>query len=161
MKDNMKTHELKIPVHSVTDLITNSSTTIFTYSGSSEQVLKDMINEIFKTFGIYNKCEDVFDTVVLCNDKYQYTEYIDDCDGEYPEGVDETTDINQLYDDVKSGKLPKPAWFHIVEESESSYDYFTPSTYLYIIPKEKEYEKLSELIKSFLYSTSHEATRDG
>ena len=146
---------IKIPIHSCTDLITNSSTVIFTYSDSAEPAMIEMINEVFKTFGIDKKCEDVFDTVVLCDDDYRYTEYTD-----IPEGVN-VEDVQQLVEDVRACKVPKPEWFNKVEEQEDSYSYYTPSTYLYIVPKKEEYRALASKIKHFLSSTDHEATRDG
>jgi len=145
---------MKIPIHSTTDLITNSSTVIFTYSESSEGAVVSMIDEMFKAFGIDKKCEDVFDTVVL-TEKYKYNETED----LIPEGVDGDA-VEKLYDDVKSGKVQKPDWFNDIESHEGSWDYYTPSTYLHLIPKKPEYEKLASLVKNFLYSTDHEATRD-
>lgn len=49
----------KIKIHSATDLITNSSTVIFTYSDSSPDALKEMINEFFKAFNINKQCDDI------------------------------------------------------------------------------------------------------
>jgi hypothetical protein len=154
----------KIPIHSTTDLITNSSTVIFTYSHGCEKPMEEMVNEIFKTFGVDKTFDQVFDSVVLCDDDYKYSEYISTLaeNGDtYPEGIDDNTDVSNLVELVKTGKTPKPDWFNTVEEIQDSYDYFLPSTMLYLIPKEKEYEKLGKLITAFLYSTDHEATRDG
>ena len=153
---------IKIKLHSFTDLITNSSTVIFTYSDGSEVALKEMVEEFFKSFGVDKKFDEVFKTVVLCDDSYRYSEYLDKFDDEdYPEGITKDTDIDQLYRDVASGKVEKPEWFNTVEEEENDYDYFAPSTDLYIIPLSTEYEPLAKAIRGFLYSTSHEATRDG
>jgi len=152
----------KIPIHSITDLITNSSTTIFTYSKGSEKALYEMIDEIFNIFGINKKCEDVFNAIILCEESYNYSEYISDLDeSEYPEGITKETDIEQLYEDVKNGKINKPDWFNDVESREDSYSCFTPSTYLYLNTKSDEYAKLANLVTNFLYSTDHDATRDG
>ena len=148
----------KIAIHSVTDLITNSSTNIFTYSGGSEGALQSMINELFKVFGINKTCEEIFNTVVLCEDSEYYSEYISDLGEEYPEGIDENTDIEELYESVKAGKTPKPDWFVEAEESENSYHGYPPSTMLYLSPKSEEYEKLADLVSNFLYSTGHEVT---
>lgn len=153
----MEKEVLSVPIHSATDLITNSSTVIFTYSEGSKGILADMINELFTTFGIDKKCEDVFDSVVLCDDDYKYIEYLENNE---VEGANKEN-VVQLYEDVKAGKVEKPDWFKEVEEQEDSWSYYTPSTYLYLIPKEEKYAKLAGLIKSFLYSTDHEATRDG
>ena len=153
---------IKIKLHSFTDLITNSSTVIFTYSDGSEVALKEMVEEFFKSFGVDKKFDEVFKTVVLCEDSYRYSEYFDGMDAEdWPEGVDENTDIDQLFKNVATGKVEKPEWFKIVEEDESSYDYFAPSTTLYIIPLSPEFAPLASAIDGFLYSTNHEATRDG
>jgi len=145
---------IKIPIHSCTDLITNSSTVIFTYSGSSEPAMIEMIDEIFKTFGIDKKCSDVFDTVVLTED-YRYGE------SDHKPDHMSTEEVDQLYADVLACKVSKPDWFKKVEDEEDSWSYFTPDTDLYIVPKKDEYKVLASTIRRFLYSTSHEATRDG
>jgi len=155
---------IKIKLHSITDLITNSSTTIFTYSAGCIEPLKEMINEIAKTLGSDKTCDEMFDAVILCEDSDTYQSYVDNLienDEDYPEGVDESTDIDKLFEDVKSKKVEKPKWFEDVEEDESRCDYYTPDTFLYLIPKDEKYRKMGELIESFLYSPSHEATRDG
>jgi len=148
----------KIKLHSVTDLITNSSTTIFTYSDNSIEPLKEMINEILKTFNIDQTCDDMFDIIVLCSNEYDYEYWLES--NEMPDGIDSDTDIKNLYNDVITGKIPKPKWFEEVEEHED-YDGFLPSTYISLIPKEEKYNKIGNLIFKFLYSTDHEATRDG
>ena len=149
---------MKIPIHSTTDLITNSSTTIFTYSESSEQAVVEMINELFASFGIDKTCGDVFYTVVLA-DKYDYEDRA--IENEFaPEGMT-SEEAGKLYDQVKNGEIEKPEWFNDVEEKENNWSYYTPSTYLHLIPKKEEYAKLANLIKKFLYSTNHEATYDG
>lgn len=150
---------IKIKLHSVTDLITNSSTVIFTYSGGTIEPLKEMINEILKTFGVEKTCDDLFDTVILKDDWYDYRDYFSENDREFPEGIDENT-FEKLYEEVKTGKTPKPVWFEEVEEEESRCDYYRDSNYLYLIPKDEKYAKMAELIHAFLYSTEHEATRD-
>ena len=144
---------MKFPLHSTTDLITNSSTTIFTYSDGAEAALVELIDEIFTSFGIDKKCEDVFDTVVLA-DSYTYTDVDDDY---IPEGVDPES-IDQLYEDVKAGKVEKPQFFNEIEEMENGY--YCPSTYLHLIPKKESYDKLAQLVKKFLYSPYHEASND-
>jgi hypothetical protein len=149
--------KIKIPLHSTTDLITNSSTVIFTYSENSVGALKEMIDELFKTFGIEKTCEDVFDTVITCEDSWPYEEYARENE---IEGVN-IDEIDQLLKDVTAGKTPKPEWFNDAEKTESCCDYYTPTTILSLIPKSAEYERLGSLVENFLYSPNHEATRDG
>jgi hypothetical protein len=50
---------VKIKFHSLTDIITNSSTTIYTYSDKSSKACKEMVDEIFETLGIDKSCDDV------------------------------------------------------------------------------------------------------
>ena len=154
---------VKIKMHSLIDLITNSSTEIFTYSEGSVEPMKEMINEILGTFGIKETCDDMFNTVVMCDNEYQYEEYITklkDDEEDLPKDYDESIDIEQLVEDVKAGKVSKPKWFEEVEESENEWDYLQPETYLYIIPKDEKYRVMAEKIRDFLYSTNHEATNN-
>lgn len=147
---------IKIPIHSTTDLITNSSTVIFTYSENSEGALVEMINEMFNTFGIDKTCDDVFDTVVL-TDKDEYEEHAE----EYAPVKIDDDELDQLYDDVLNCRINKPDWFKEVEGHENSWTYYTPETYLHLVPKKEEYKKLAELVRNFLYSADHEASHDG
>ena len=59
----------KINLHSVIDLITNSSTEIYTYSEGSVAACKEMINEFLKVMNIYDKtCDDLFELSIDSND---------------------------------------------------------------------------------------------
>lgn len=148
---------MELQIHSITDLITNSSTTIYTYSEDSPKALEEMINEIFDICGVKERCSDIFDTVVLFSNYYSYS------DNELcPENLDWST-VQSIYDDVVSGKIKKPDWFSEVELScqDDSDDGFSPSTTMYLIPKDSKYEKLSKLIKNFLYSTNHDGGYTG
>ena len=52
---------IKIKVHSSVDLITNSSTTIFTFSEGSVDAVKELVNEMLKVFNEpYKKFDDIF-----------------------------------------------------------------------------------------------------
>lgn len=48
----MENKKQVIKIHSITDLITNSSTTIYTLSDASKDAAIDMINSFFQAFGI-------------------------------------------------------------------------------------------------------------
>ena len=169
-----------IPLHSITDKITNSSITIFTYSEGSIDACKELINEIFKTFGVDKKCDDVFILTLLAEDfeiYYEYFENEDDDEGEEDGGEedekgliseDELQQLNvdkrekyieSLIEDIYNGKVEKPKWMLKAEQKTNYYD-LSPSTSLYIVSKEPQFEKLAKLIKEFLYSTEHEAVRD-
>ena len=171
-----------IPLHSITDKITNSSITIFTYSEGSIDACKELINEIFKTFGVDKKCDDVFILTLLAEDFEIYYEYFENDDDDDDEGEedggeedekgfiseDELQQLNvdkrekyieSLIEDIYNGKVEKPKWMLKAEQKTNYYD-LSPSTSLYIVSKEPQFEKLAKLIKEFLYSTEHEAVRD-
>lgn len=177
-----------IPLHSITDKITNSSITIFTYSEGSIDACKDLINEIFKTFGVDKKCDDVFILTLLAQNLYTYYEYFEDDEEDEEENEEDENEeseesvddkglisedelkqlnvdkrekyIKSLIEDIYNGKVEKPEWMLKAEE-KTNYNDLTPSTSLYIVSKEPQFEKLAKLIKEFLYSTEHEAVRDG
>jgi hypothetical protein len=138
-----------INIHSMTDLITNSSTTIYTYSDESPNACKEMVNEIFKTFNITLKCDDVFDLVVLLDSEYRYTYWLN------RNGDDFEGDLEDLIKRIKCGKEEKPKWMFDAEENSDA-----GGTTLHLIPKKKEYEKLAKLITNFLYSTRAEESSE-
>ena len=65
----------KLKIHSFVDLITNSSTTIFTNSHKSLNAVKELIDESLKLFGIDKKFDDLFYANVFCENEYPYFEY--------------------------------------------------------------------------------------
>jgi hypothetical protein len=154
---------MKINIHSITDLITNSSTVIYTYSSSSEEAMKKMIDEVFHVLGVDKKCDDVF-TLTVTSDIEQYCDHILDMEEEdLPDtfkGLERgglADKVEEIVNKVTKGELKKPEWMKDIEEDEGHDDY-SPSTTLNIIAKLPEYEKLAGLIGSFLYSTDHEAS---
>lgn len=158
-------NELRIKLHSMTDLITNSSTVIYTYSDASLGACRDMIDEAFRVLGVDKKCDDVF-TLFITSDVYYYdicdTEPTDDTPKEFvgEDGEFISDKVEELLKQIKNGLTP-PEWLNkIVKKIDDRRDYPTENT-LVVKAKAPEFEKLSDLIKAFLYSTHHEATRDG
>ena len=158
----MKTTKLKL--HSLVDLITNSSTTIYTYSEGAVGALKNLVDEMLVTFKVmkddYSKfltCEDIFYVDTFLGDTDRYDEYLsenEDLNIECPE------DLDSLIDDILTQKIEKPQWMLEAAEVENDYGY-TPPTALYIKPKDEKYKELSNKLLKYLNSTSHEAFRDG
>jgi len=158
---------VSIPLHSLTDLITNSSTVIYTYSEASEQALKNMVNEFLKVLGSDKTCDEVFKLTVTLEDSWSLGGYFEDLEPEdLPKDLlneDDEIDwekVELIFNSVKQGYLTKPEWMSDAEKHVDYYSY-TPTTILNIVPLSPEYAKLAELIEKFLYSPSHEATRDG
>lgn len=134
---------IKINLHSIIDLITNSSTVIFTYSRGSLPAVKELIAEICKTFGINESFDDMFYAKVLPEEVCEHDTAPDDCDELL---------IKYIKDEIE---------FQPWMEAEERYDYYSESTKLYLIPKDKKYEMLASQLLNYLYSTNHDATRDG
>lgn len=158
---------MKIRLHSMTDLITNSSTVIYTYSDASLDACRNMIDEIFRTFGINKKCDDVFSLSVTMQSKDAYHDAIDGMEPEeIPEELrdlsyrDMDVALDKYLDRISLGEIKKPKWMEDVEKGWGHSDY-RPSTDLNIVPKAPEYQKLADLIEKFLYSTNHESSSDG
>lgn len=139
----MKQQEMvKIPVHSIIDLITNSSTEIFVHSENSLKPCKELINEFLKVFNVGQDtslhgltCDDIFDISIEV-DKSSAQDYKD----YYMDDVDEE-DIKK-FDDYIEGKGKCPSFvenYHL-------------ETYLVLKAKDPKYSKLGELFKTFLYS---------
>lgn len=143
----MKQQEtVRVPLHSVIDLITNSSTEIFVYSENSVEPAKELINEILKLQGIDKKCEDLFDIRVTV-DEYQVEQAIEygyEFDDEEREGLLEN--LSEHVEAINTGN--KPDWWE-----KAKWDV---ETNLEIIPKDPKYNNLAKLMGQFLYSTEHE-----
>ena len=150
----------------MTDLITNSSTVIYTYSDASEGTLRCMIDEVFRIFNINKTCDDVFNLSVTLEQEYNYTEYLKNCD-EIPEELTGLSDkkfkeaIEKTIQDVKNGLIKKPEWMAKAENARDNDYGYGYSTNLNITPKAPEYERLATLVDKFLYSPSHEAAYNG
>jgi len=129
---------MEIRVHSITDLITNSSTTIYTNSLGSIDACKEMIDEFFKVLGVDKKCDDVFNLVVTFSEDLLYADQ--------HEGF-----TKEFLNDVRAGKIEKPQWMIMLEKNLRRGDE-DGNTSLYVTAKSPEYEKLASLVKTFLYS---------
>ena len=67
--------KLNVKVHSVVDLITNSSTTIYvTATNSTVTFVKDIINLFLKSANSPYTCDDLFTVTLVNNDEYSYDE---------------------------------------------------------------------------------------
>ena len=156
----------KINIHSVASLITNSSTVIYTYSNNSEKEVKELFNQIMKDFDIPHTFDELFNTVVLLDELYYYDDYLKvqpKLMQDWPkDNQDRWEKMRQLYKNVSTFTLPKPDWFFEAEKnSRNEYSGYRYPTSLFIIPKDEKYKSTAERLLKFLYSTTHEAFRDG
>ena len=132
---------LKVKFHSIVDVITNSSTTIFVYQDSIKEA-KELIQEVLKLSGIKETVDDLFWFGVF-HDNDAYLDYIDDM-GEaefeeleelekefiksFPTHEDWKTQyklrnkwIEELKVNIIKGKIEEPEWMK--DGIEYGYDY--------------------------------------
>lgn len=157
----MKTFKIKL--HSSVDLITNSSTVIFTYSEGSLQAVKDLVNEMLKVFNQNLTFDDLFYAGIFVGDDY----YFESEDFPQFEDIKDYKEIEKLQREYLSNlklqilkdEIEKPNWVIEVEKLERC-DY-PIGTYLELAVKDEKYSELANKLLKYLYSTDHEATRDG
>lgn len=164
---------ITIKLHSVVDIITNSSTTIFTYQDGSVKVVKELVDEILKVSGITDKtADDIFYYGLFYDmDRYIDSDLIPD---DYPErngdygseernlSIKTQNDwFENLQKSILSGLIEKPQWMVDVEDELNNNEEYEANTFLTLLTKDKKYQKLANKLLSFLNSTDHEATRNG
>ena len=153
----------KIKIHSLVDMITNSSTVIYTYSDGSIDTCKKMMNEILSSLGNPLTCDDMF--YIYTHIDYDIIiDHMTELDDEdVPEGYkdlsynEQSEFLDEYLSKIAEGSIAKPTWLSNLE-SKTDYDGFSAQTYLSILPKDTKYEQAAAAIVKFLYSTSHEAT---
>ena len=163
----MKNKTIKLSLHSIVDLITNSSTVIFTYSEGSLDAVKALIDEIIKVFSSdisqYKglTVDDLFYFGIFLDDVDLYSEYWEDNKDELNDDFKYPEDIEQYIDDILTEKIIKPQWMISTENAEICCEYYKANNSLYIKAKDEQHIELANKLLKYLYSTSHEATRDG
>lgn len=158
---------LIIKLHSVVDLITNSSTVIFTYQDSVTET-KALVSEILKLSGdAESSPDDVFWYGVFCeSDEYlERLREIEDVPerGNNPHEYgtpsyklfekEEEDWLNDLQLSIMKGEIEQPEW---MTEIEGGYDDMPLPTYLHLVAKEQKYEVLSDKIRELLGSVYSE-----
>lgn len=169
---------IKLKLHSVVDVITNSSTVIYTYQDGSVDPAKALVNEVLKLQGITDKtADDIFYYGVFCDDE-QYFEILnekgrDNQPEDYPRvtgsyGTPERTEADALrqkwFDDivlkVMKGEMARPEWMSDAE-SAHGWSEWAPDSYLVLVTKDETYTALGNKIKALLNSVSADGGRDG
>ena len=166
---------IKLKLHSVVDVITNSSTVIYTYQSGSIAPTKELVNEMLKLSGITDKtADDVFYYGVFCDDEVYFnvldgTKRPEDCpkvtgDWNSEERKETHASRQKWFDDfvlkVMKGEVGKPDW---MEESESAGDWseWSPDSYLCLVTKDEKYTEFGNKIKKLLNSVTADGGRDG
>jgi len=151
---------VKIPVHSLIDLITNSSTEIFVDCTSSVQPAKDLLTEFLKLSGSDKTCDEVFD-VSLEEDSWNieswfdyqfewegdsevYEKYVKEYNLKGPDYKERQINLKKLIEDYQAGKC-----------EDIEIDSYHIQKFLKVTSKDDKYTHLLELLKKFLHSPNH------
>lgn len=150
---------MQVQVHSITDLITNSSTVIYTYSDESVAAFEALIDEVLKVLGRTEKCADLFRVALRPDDYYSFASWLRDQDNA-PDFSLGACRLNERLEALGEDPSPPPLFEIWCAKFLDSEDYKRPNT-LVILPRAPEYAKLAELAVKFLYSTDHESCCNG
>lgn len=141
---------IRANIHSVVDVITNSSTTIYTHQDSVKET-KELVQEILNIAGITDKTPDDIFYYGVFADEYRYLDQEPD---EMPEAHQDEW-LEQIQVAVMKGEIPKPRWMQNVEN-----DYEGGNTELVLVPRDERFSKLAKRVKSLLNSIDSEEGYD-
>lgn len=150
--------ELRIKIHSVVDVITNSSTTIYTMAGAGTiKTIKLMVDSILTIAGSDLKAEDMFDfeLEVAGEGDFRWDKWYN----EHPEVHDlKWDDRRAAYAEyAEATRDNRPDWWDEYEGSDYSYE----DVYLHVTAKLESYDAAAKVLDTLSDLFSHEAERDG
>lgn len=132
-------------------------------SQPSIEALEKLMSSFFATFGMVETIDDLFYYGVFCKPQ-NYANFEFDIKENYGfdipynimnyQATEEKIDyVKKLINQIMRKEITKPEWMKYVEMNASCNEYNqAPSTFLQIIPKEKQYEALAQRLIEFLYS---------
>jgi hypothetical protein len=160
---------IRLKIHSIVDIITNSSTVIYTYQNGCVNPAKELINEMLKLSGENAlKAEDIFYFGVFC-DTEKYMDNIPDDLEDCPKitasyGTEKYKEQSKVLDEwfenlqlsIMKGEIEQPEWMNEVENGGE----WNPDTYLTLIPKNEKYSEFGNKICIMLSTISADGGRD-
>jgi len=155
---------VRIPIHSMIDLITNSSTEIFVHSESSVKPAKDLLAELLKMENSEKTVDEVFTFSIETGDLSYFIEILADNMEDYDEETfnklglkdlnwaKQEEIVEQYVEDIENKKIKRPDYFDdLMDEHEINVD-----TYLVVKSNDTKYDHFLELLKKFLYSPDYQ-----
>ncbi len=139
---------MRINIHSIVDVITNSSTTIFTYQNSIKEA-KELVAEMLSLMGSDETPDDVFYYGLFYDDDYHYIERAEDQGVEIPEGKEDKW-LEDLKISIMTGEIERPEWMDYEDEIDG--EGLADHLYLELIPKDEKYKTLGRNIEKLLCS---------
>jgi hypothetical protein len=142
-----------VNIHSITSLITNSSTTLFTRCDDSVEPFKKLINEMFLATGVEKTCDDVFDVVVgyKIDELFEFVGEFDD--EEYCPfiNIETKNELKTVYHNILFSKEKPDWWASFLKEAKEEFVVPLPSE-LVIRAKDPKYQKLADSIMPLIES---------
>ncbi len=139
---------MKIRIHSMVDVITNSSTTIFTYQNSIKEA-KELVAEMLRLMGSNETPDDVFYYGLFYEDDYMYIERAADQGLDVPNDTRKAEEwLDKFKISIMEGEIERPSWMDYNEDldCEGLHDHL----YLELIPKNEKYKELGKRIEKLL-----------
>jgi hypothetical protein len=134
----------------------------YVYSSPCISYLRELIETLDSTFSIKDKLDNMFWYGVFCNaETYAYYKYYTRCNEPVPDLLAnenaslsaKLSYVKDIINQVLKGEIEKPGWMFYVEETEAFNKFEdSPSTFLYLIPKDEKYTKFGKALTNFLYS---------
>lgn len=144
---------IKISFHSICDLITNSSTTIFSWYDGSVEACRSLIDEILVTFDINRSVDDMFYINVFLDEFYRSSDGSEDEDTAIPDMTFKEQEELKLK--ILREEIEKPTWMIKAEERAKEWDNYQ-SIMFYIEAKEPRYQEIANRLQEFLHSPKHQ-----
>lgn len=134
------------------------------YSQPCIEHFEKLVSEISHTFGLVETMNDMFYYGVFCKPQNYANFYFDvsenygfeipalimSCETNESERIDY---VKKIISKISHKEIKKPEWMKYIEMTVNSNEFGqSPSTFLYIEPKEEKYRKLGERLIDFLYS---------
>lgn len=143
--------EVKLNIHSIIDVITNSSTEIFVHSEDCIEPAKELLSELLRVLKIDKSIEDLFDIKLKVTNIHEIISYYFCFENKYLLSLGDTREkqeeaLEQLILYVIQNKIEKPDWY-------DKYDIgYHTKTIISITSKDEKYNDLLTLIEKLLYS---------
>ena len=149
-----------VRIDSVVDVITNSSTVIYTYQDGAVQPLKEMIEEFGKVMGFNESADDMF-WVGVFSDVDRYIES-DDLPSDLSSLGWEKKEVKvqELIRKILRGEEGRPQWMKDVDDKKNCL-YLADNSNIVLLERSSKYKDLGDAILKFLNSVESDGGRDG
>ena len=165
-------------IHSIIDIITNSSTEIFTYCGDSSITgAYELLNEVLKVAGSDKRAEDLFDIEFKYEEEIiteSFLEAVEDCPEDFDEDIQKILkekdkiltieSINdrykKLYEYYLNTVWPYIVEHDLIEQYNQNYNGLDYSTKIKITAKDISKSDM-DIFEKFFSLFDQEAMRDG